>query len=402
MVYIHKGEHDNPHGLPQQQYLEGSTEIEHTLYSHTTISSPKLDSFKKLEYIYQHFQDSKRIYESDPDTIMQEPDNTLYPHINNDIEYGLFEDVINSYYLDSQIKDDFNCNQQCYTDIQQTQQEQQLTSCTHAYDHITQHINHLDDSAQQKTLYTMEEDASLFTSNTATPCDYNITKVVQNSDAISEGKSKITTPMGIHSQSKHKYRNVFGDSNIQYHDFNNGDALTFKDKYTALLQQELQNPYWCLHDPITTKSYKISSEMDIETMPHAMYFSGSIKAVTKINHVPYQTIEYDDKGMFQAKLMDDTQVQIFIDNGATPSILPLSLYNKYPILQKYPKTESNTPINTGRGMIESHFWIEIPLKLHNQVIQIKALVCDYKYPYDIVLGHTSLAQLSTWQDYASK
>ena len=71
---------------------------------------------------------------------------------------------------------------------------------------------------------------------------------------------------------------------------------------TALLQQELQNLYWCLHDPITTKSYQISSEMDIETMPHAMYFSGSIETVTKINHVPYQTIEYDDKGMFQAKI----------------------------------------------------------------------------------------------------
>ena len=142
-------------------------------------------------------------------------------------------------------------------------------------------------------------------------------------------------------------------------DFNNGDALTFKDKYTPLLQQELQNPYWCLHDPITTKSYQISSEMDVETMPHAMYFSGSIEAVTKINHVPYQTIEYDDKGKFQVKFMDDTQVQIFIDNGATPSILPLSTYNKYPILQKYPKTESYTPIHTGRGMIESHFWIEI-------------------------------------------
>ena len=55
----------------------------------------------------------------------------------------------------------------------------------------------------------------------------------------------------------------FGDSNIQYHDFNNGDALTFEDKYTALLQQELQNLYWCLHDPITTKSYQISFEMDI-------------------------------------------------------------------------------------------------------------------------------------------
>ena len=67
--------------------------------------------------------------------------------------------------------------------------------------------------------------------------------------------------------------------------------------------------------------------------------------------------------MFQAKLMDDTQVQIFIDNGATPSILPLSIYNKYLLLQKYPKTESYTPIHTGGGKIESHFWIEIPLKL---------------------------------------
>ena len=116
MVYIHIGEHDDPHGLPQQQYLEGSTEIEHTLYSHTANSPSEIDSFKKLEYIYQHFQDIEKIYESDPDAIMQEPDNTLYPHINNDIKYGLFEDVINSYYLDSQIKDDFNFNQECYTD----------------------------------------------------------------------------------------------------------------------------------------------------------------------------------------------------------------------------------------------------------------------------------------------
>ena len=44
-----------PMDPPQQQYLEGSIEIEHTLYSHTAISSPKIDSFKKLEYIYQHF-----------------------------------------------------------------------------------------------------------------------------------------------------------------------------------------------------------------------------------------------------------------------------------------------------------------------------------------------------------
>ena len=53
--------------------------------------------------------------------------------------------------------------------------------------------------------------------------------------------------------------------------------------------------------------------------------------------------------------MNDTPIQIFIDNGATPSILPLRTYNKFPILYTYPKTESNTPIHTGGGMITSHF-----------------------------------------------
>ena len=133
-----------------------------------------------------------------------------------------------------------------------------------------------------------------------------------------------------------------------------------------------------------------------------MYFSCNKETITKINQVPYQVIDYDDKGMFQAKLMDNTQIEIFIENGAAPSILPLNVYNKYPILQKYPKTESHTPIHTGGGMIESHFWIEIPLRLENQIIQIKTLIGNSECPYDIVLGHTSLAQLSAWQDYASR
>ena len=149
VVYIPKGEHDNPHELPQQQDLEGSTEIEHTLYSHTYSISPKMNSFQKLEYIYQHFQDNKKIYELDPDAARYETDNTLYPIIKNNIEYGLFEDIINSYYLDSQIKDDFKCDQEWHTDIQETQQDQPLTPCTHAYDHITQHINNLDDQTQK-------------------------------------------------------------------------------------------------------------------------------------------------------------------------------------------------------------------------------------------------------------
>ena len=67
----------------------------------------------------------------------------------------------------------------------------------------------------------------------------------------------------------------------------------------------------------------------------------------------------------------------------------------------YPKTESNTPIQTGRGLIKSHFWLEILLKLDHQTFQIKVLVCDSKCPYDLILGCTSMSQLSAWQDYAS-
>ena len=141
--------------------------------------------------------------------------------------------------------------------------------------------------------------------------------------------------------------------------------------------------------------------MDIETMPHAMYFMGDSDTATKINQVLYQTIEYNDNGMFTANLMNDTPIEIFIDNGATPSILPLHTYNKFSILHTYPKTESNTPIHTGGGLITSYFWLEIPLKLQHQTIQIKALVCDSECPYDLILGQTSMAQLSVWQDYAA-
>ena len=69
-------------------------------------------------------------------------------------------------------------------------------------------------------------------------------------------------------------------------------------------------------------------------------------------------------------------------------------------MQKYHKTKSHTPIHTGGGMIESHFWMEIPLKLENQVIQIKTLVCDSECPHDIVFRCTSMVQLSALQNYA--
>ena len=48
VVYIPKGEHDDPHELPQQQDLEGSTKIEHTLYLHTNTIISITNSSERL------------------------------------------------------------------------------------------------------------------------------------------------------------------------------------------------------------------------------------------------------------------------------------------------------------------------------------------------------------------
>ena len=141
-------------------------------------------------------------------------------------------------------------------------------------------------------LYTNEADASLFATDTSTQCAFNITPSNLETESVEDMNATPQNNTGIHFHSKHRYRDTFGDAHIQYQDFDNGDAFIYRDKSTALLQQELQNPYWCLHDPVTTKSYQVSTDMDIKTMPHAMYFSGNTHTVTKINHVPYQTIQY--------------------------------------------------------------------------------------------------------------
>ena len=242
---------------------------------------------------------------------------------------NMFENVIDSYYLDSQIRDDFQCTKACYTHDTTASTVDTSPQCTHTYNHISQQLDSLVDAEQQQTLYTNEAAVSLFTTDTPSNLE---------TESQEDVNDNLHSNTGIHFYSKHKYRDTFRDTQIQYHDFDNGDAVGYKDKYTALLQQELKNPYWCLHDPITTKSYQISSDMDIETMPHTMYFSGNTHTVTKINYVLYQTIQYDDKGMFPNQLMHDTPIQVFIDNGATPSILPLSTYNKHLILHKCPKT----------------------------------------------------------------
>ena len=164
MIYINKGDHDNPHGFPK----DDSQDNIHHDHAHIDIPPKMPEEIEKLEYIYQHFQDHERVYEFDPQKTTEPIHNTLYPQMNNDIEYGLFENVIDSYYLDSQIKDDFQCTKTCYTHDTTAGTVYPNPPCTHTYDHISQQLNSLVGSEQQHTLYTNKVDASLFTTDTAT------------------------------------------------------------------------------------------------------------------------------------------------------------------------------------------------------------------------------------------
>ena len=73
------------------------------------------------------------------ETIMPNEDS-LYPYVNNDIKYRLFQDIVDSYYLDGQIKDDFQCNHNCYSYQQEWTVDDHTNTCTHEYHHMPQSI----------------------------------------------------------------------------------------------------------------------------------------------------------------------------------------------------------------------------------------------------------------------
>ena len=125
-------------------------------------------------YIYQHFQEREKIHQIDTDSdSLTIEEGSLYLYVNNDIEYGLFEDLVESYHLDSQIKDDFQCDPDCYIQTSQPIKHNYLNICTHDYQHITQNIDDLSDTTQQNELYSSKESTLSFTDDTDMHCDYS-------------------------------------------------------------------------------------------------------------------------------------------------------------------------------------------------------------------------------------
>ena len=142
------------------------------------------------------------MHQIDPESeLITMADDSLYPYVNNDIEYGLFEDIVDSYYLDSQIKDDFQCDHDCYSQHKDPTIDEYSNTCTYDYHHITQSIQDLSDSTQQNNLHSIEENASSFADDTATPYDFNITDQHSDTENVNDNNTYyVPKQPGIHSQ----------------------------------------------------------------------------------------------------------------------------------------------------------------------------------------------------------
>ena len=139
-------------------------------------------------------------------------DSSLYLYVNNDIKYRLFEDIVDSYYLDSQIKDDFQCNHDCYSQYRDLKNDSHSNICTHDYHHITQSVQDLTDSSQPNNLHSMEENASSFPDDTDTHCDFSIADHNSDTENTNDTHTHLVPKYpGIHSQRRHAYRNTFSE-----------------------------------------------------------------------------------------------------------------------------------------------------------------------------------------------
>ena len=113
----------------------------------------------------------------------------------------MFEDLVESYYLDSQIKDNFQCDQDCYTQYSKLTKDDHPTICMHNYQHIAQDIEDLSDNTQQNNLYSSEERASSFTDDTDMHCNYNISDHTPDTQDTNDTHTNFTPKYpAIHSQ----------------------------------------------------------------------------------------------------------------------------------------------------------------------------------------------------------
>ena len=127
-----------------------------------------------------------------------------------------------------------------------------------------------------------------------------------------------------------------------------------------------------------------------------VYVGSASPLIADIKTQPYSMLTYLDNGMMTGTYDNTHDIPIYIDNGSTLNIMPMHFYDNAYYLDHLPKmpTAAKT-IQTGKGPVKTHFWIDILLNVQGCMIQFKLLVCDTQAQTGILLSKMAIEQLQT-------
>ena len=137
-------------------------------------------------------------------------------------------------------------------------------------------------------------------------------------------------------------------------------------------------------------------------MVQAVYLGNYSRLCADIKGEGYSMIDYNPDSSLEGIYDNTYKIPMFVDNGTTVNLMPTAFYEQATFLHHLPKHDTTGEIIcTGNGTIKAHFWTDIQINVQGCLLQLKILVCDTQARTGILLSHTALEQLQTWQDYGT-
>ena len=204
---------------------------------------------------------------------------------------------------------------------------------------------------------------------------------------------------------------VYGPMYVPYNE--DGQKLLLPQMTDMSRKDNLKLLYNSLPEGMCDNEYKSFEQAvnDVETFQYShetstkhvlvqgVYVGSASPLIADIKTQPYSMLTYLDNGMMTGTYDNTHDIPIYIDNGSTLNIMPTHFYDNAYYLHHLPKapTAAKT-IQTGKGPVKTHFWIDILLNVQGCMIQFKLLVCDTQAQTEMLLSKMALEQLQTWQD----
>ena len=340
-----------------------------------------------IRYLYQY-----TIYDEMPGSLQNEPHdhNAIYCHETDYIGHGIYEDLSKTMGL--------------FNDIETSQSEAFIDTHLQSIVNIgCPQSNNDEDSLNEayKEMYNAEQNEILHMNIESTIQRQKNLREVDCHERAIENKDMSADPIHIPVYKPIPYNEhkvMFANSQLQDKD------QTYKNIWPKDIESVEK---YKLQDG-ETFLYEHNDDMveeKLTPMVEAICLSADQPQKVIFNENTYAKIKYDEKGHLLA-LYESAgsaallEIPIVIDNGASVNVTPKWFYDQNKILHALPKQKSYLPqINTGNGLIDHHFWIDIPIQMQGVFLQVKSLFCGTQAPYGLLLSRHALNQMQCIQVY---